>query len=75
MLAKILSVCESCFTPLSLHCIHALQLIFLLIVYFCCVNREPSGLLVPLELKDPPDCRVCLEKEEVLAFLDPRETE
>lgn len=41
----------------------------------CSANREPSGLLGALELKDPPACRECLEKEEVLAFLDPRETE
>lgn len=38
-------------------------------------NREPSVLLVPLELRDPPACRVCLVKEEVPAFLDPKETE
>lgn len=41
----------------------------------CSVNREPSGLLVALELKDPPAFRGCLENEEVLASLDPRETE
>lgn len=46
-----------------------------LILLICSVNREPSGPLVALELKDPPACRVCLEREEVLAFLDPRETE
>lgn len=38
-------------------------------------NREPSGPLVALEHRDPPACRECLEKEEALAFLDPRETE
>ena len=39
------------------------------------VPREPSVLLVAPELKDPPACRVCLEREEALAFLDPKETE
>lgn len=28
-----------------------------------------------LEHRDPPACRECPEKEEALAFLDPRETE
>lgn len=46
-------------------------------IYFSSLvhNREPLDLLAPLELKDPPACRVCLEKEELLAFLDPKETE
>lgn len=38
-------------------------------------NREPLVLPAPLELKDPPGCRVCPEREEALAFLDPKETE
>lgn len=36
--------------------------------------REPLDLLVVEELRDPPDCKACQEREEVLGFLDPRET-
>lgn len=38
-------------------------------------NRELSGLLVPLELKDLLACKVCPENVELLEFLDPKETE
>lgn len=46
-------------------------------IYFSSLvhNRVPSDPLAPLELKDPPACRVCPEKEEVLAFPDPKGTE
>lgn len=36
--------------------------------------REPLDRVVPEELRDPPVCKACLEREEVLAFPDPRET-
>lgn len=42
---------------------------------FLLCNREPSDLPVLAEPKDPPACRVCPEREALLAFLDPKETE
>lgn len=36
--------------------------------------REPLGRVVVQELRDPPVCKACLEREEVLEFLDRRET-
>ena len=37
--------------------------------------REPLDLLVVLELRDPPACRVCLERGELVASQELRETE
>ena len=37
--------------------------------------REPLDHLVLLDLRDPPACRVCLEREELVASQEPRETE
>lgn len=38
-------------------------------------QRELLDLQVPQEVRDPRVCKACLEREEVLAFLDPKETE
>lgn len=37
--------------------------------------REPLDQLVLLDLRDPPVCRVCLEREELVVSQEQRETE
>lgn len=37
--------------------------------------REPLDHLVLLDPRDPPACRVCPEREELVASQDPKETE
>lgn len=42
---------------------------------FLLSDREPLGQLVVLDLRDPPACRVCQEREELVVSSEPKVTE